>query len=108
MHIPTFNIIRTANVLLSFLEVDCDQAAERIQIFDRKTGSILRHLPTRPVKKLQITLPVNYSVGPTLMCVILDDNDEFNAYILDRVEPMLINIFQFDPTNPLPYEPPSA
>ncbi len=108
MHIPTFKVISNANVLLSFLEVDCDLAAERIQIFDRKTGVILRHLPASTVKNMQIILPVNYSVGPTLMCVILDDNDEFNASILDRVEPMLINIFQFDPTNPLPYEPPSA
>lgn len=105
MHIPTFTVISTANILFSFLEVDCDQAAERIQIFDRKSGVILRHLPVGLVKKMQIFLPASYSTGPTCMCVILDDNNEFNASLLDRVEPRLINIFQFDPTNPHPYEP---
>ena len=106
MHIPSFKIITTASVLFSFLDVDCDQNAERIQIFDRKTGAILRHLPIKLGENMRIILPSSYSIGPTLMCIILDDNDEFNASMLDRVQPELINIFQFDPNNPLPYEPP--
>ncbi|MBB1354644.1 hypothetical protein [Pseudoalteromonas sp. SR45-5] len=56
---------------------------------------------------MRIILPLSYSIGPTLICIILDDNDEFNASILDRVQPKLINIFQFDINNPSSYEPPA-
>ena len=107
MHIPSFKIITTASVLFSFLDVDCDQRAERIQIFDRKTGAILRHLPIKLGKNIRIILPPSYSIAPTLMCIILDDNDEFSASIIDRVQAKLINIFQFDINNQSSYEPPA-
>lgn len=94
MHIPTFEIIKNSNILFSSLELDCDQAAERVQVLDRNTGVILRHLPVGENGNLIVNLPFSYSISPILMCIILDDNGEFNAAIIDRVQSKPFNIFQ--------------
>lgn len=94
MHIPTFKIIKTNNILFSSLELDCDQAAERVQVLERSTGVILRHLPVGNSGNVIINLPFSYSTLPLLMCIILDDNDDFNASIIDRVQSAPFNIFQ--------------
>ncbi|MCF6145235.1 hypothetical protein PMAG_a2193 [Pseudoalteromonas mariniglutinosa NCIMB 1770] len=36
---------------------------------------------------------------------MFDDDGQYNAAIQDNVQAMLIDLFSFDKTNPLPYEP---
>jgi len=105
MHKPNIIILPLAPILVSFLEVNVDPAAERLQILNRFNGELIAH---RGVNggNAHVFLPLDYSLSNTLMCVMLDDNGEFNAAIADNVQPMLIDLVKFDPNNPLPYEPP--
>lgn len=94
-------------LLMSYLSVDCDGAAERLQVFNRKSGVLISH--KRVVNnKFAVFLNSTESVQSNLMCVMLDDDGEFNAAIADNVQPILVDLITFDPTNPLPYEPPAA
>lgn len=89
---------------ISYLEIDCDPKAERIQVFNRKNGELLAH-KTILNQKFTKFLDSSYSLEPSIICVMLDDNAEFNAAILDNVKPMLVDLVSFNPNNPQPYEP---
>lgn len=93
-------------IFVSYLEIDCDIAAERVQVYDRYNGELISH---KRVKNgnFKTFLSSVFSTSSNLMCVMLDDDGEFNAVIADHVKPILIDLITFDPTNPLPYEPPA-
>jgi len=105
MHYPNIVHLPPAPTLVSFLEINTDPAAERLQILNRLTGELIAHRRVNS-GNTQVFLPLDYSSNSILMCVMLDDNGEFNAAIADNVQPMLIDLVKFDPNNPLPYEPP--
>lgn len=106
MHIVDLIHLQSNPIELSFLEVDCDLNAERLIIFNRKSGE---KLASKRIYQGRFTtfLIKDYSFSNDLMCVMLDDNSEFNAAIADNVQPILIDLVSFDPENPLPYEPPA-
>ncbi|MGE6447921.1 hypothetical protein [Pseudoalteromonas tetraodonis] len=105
MHYVTVNYLDLKPIPISFLLADCDPKSERFQILHRETGQLLRH--SRVLNNnFKAILPFKYSQENSLMCVMLDDNAEFNAAILDNVKPMLVDLVTFDPNNPQPYEPP--
>lgn len=104
MHYPNIIKLPLNPLPVSFLEVDLDLNAERLQIFNRLNGNLISHKRTVG-NKLTFFLPLKYSLESILMCVMLDDNAEFNAAILDNVKPMLVDLVSFDPNNPQPYEP---
>jgi len=108
MHFFTPTLITSAPLLVSHVEIDCDPAAERLQVFDRVTGALIKHLPVVLNKNISFLTATKYSDSQVLMCVLLDDSQEFNAAIQDNVQATLVDLFSFDPANPLPYEPPSA
>lgn len=89
---------------VSLLSIDADSAAERLQIFNRKTGELLSHRKLS-ANNVNIFLPINYSSENNLMCVLLDDNAEFNAAIVDNVKPTPVDLISLDIDNPIPYEP---
>jgi hypothetical protein len=105
MHYPYIVHLPSVPVLVSFLEINTDPAAERLQILNRLSGKLLVHRRTNS-GNAQVFLPLYYSSSSTLMCVMLDDNGEFNAAIADNVQPIIIDLISLDPNNPLPYEPP--
>ncbi|MFT7565811.1 MAG: hypothetical protein ACI846_000097 [Pseudoalteromonas distincta] len=107
MHYPNIKHLSPPINIVSFLELDLDSAAERLQVFNRKDGKMISHRKIHG-SRLGIFLPVSYSSESTLMCVMLDDNNEFNAAIIDNVQPIAVDLISFDPNNPLPYEPPVA
>lgn len=106
MHIVDFIHLQSNPIELSFLEVDCDLNAERLMIFDRKNGEKLAHKRIYQ-GRFKTLLRKEYSFSNDLMCVMLDDNLEYNAAIVDNVQPILIDLVSFDPENPLHYEPPA-
>ncbi|MFK3859283.1 MULTISPECIES: hypothetical protein [Pseudoalteromonas] len=107
MHKPSFILLIPDSLPLSFIDIDCDPSAERIIIVNRKNFELIAH---KRIEQSRFTaiLKFEYSISNDLMCIMLDDNNEFSAAIADNVQPMLINLITFDPTNPLPYEPPPA
>lgn len=105
MHYPNIIKLPLNPLPVSFLEIDLDQNAERLQIFNRLNGNLISHKRTLG-NKLIFFLPLKYSLESTLMCVMLDDSEEYNAAILDNVKPIMVNLVDFDPNNPQPYEPP--
>jgi hypothetical protein len=105
MHSPNIIILQLPPTLVSFLEINADPAAERLQILNRLNGELVAHRRVNS-GNTQVFLPLDYSSSSTLMCVMLDDNSEFNAAIVDNVQPILVDLIKFDPINPLPYEPP--
>lgn len=104
MHYADIIFLTLQPVPVSFLEFDLDPAAERVQVLNRSTGELISH---RSVigNNLQLFLPFKYSLENDLMCIMLDDNAEFNAAIADNVKPMLVDLVSFNPNNPQPYEP---
>ncbi len=80
--------------------------AERLLIIDRKTGSKIAHYASFDGINIRI-LPKEYALGPTLTVIIYDDDNQYNAAITDNVQTMLINMFEFDKSNPQPYESPA-
>ena len=104
MHYINVNYLNIKPIPLSFLLVDCDPKSERLQVLSRTTGDLIRHSKVLN-NNFKAILPLKYSQESSLMCVMLDDNSEFNAAILDNVQLMLINLIDFDPNNPQPYEP---
>ena len=93
-------------LLMSYLSVDCDEAAERLQVFNRKSGVLISH--KRVVNnKFATFLNSTESVQSNLMCVMLDDDGEFNADIADNVQPILVDLITLDLNNPSSYEPPA-
>lgn len=90
--------------IVSALIVDIDPDAERLQIFNRKTGELIWH--QRANSKFFRFFSKETANSTDLMCVILDDNEQFNAQIADHVKCMLVDAVTFDFNNPLPYEPP--
>ncbi|MBB1293022.1 MULTISPECIES: hypothetical protein [unclassified Pseudoalteromonas] len=92
--------------IVSALSIDVDPDAERLQVFDRKSGTLIWH--QRVSGQFFKFFPKETALNPSLMCVILDDNEQFNAQIADHIQGMLVDAVVFDPTNPLPYEPPVA
>ncbi|WP_392352491.1 hypothetical protein [Pseudoalteromonas rhizosphaerae] len=78
------NVWPSLSLPKSLLEIDADAAAERLQIFERSSGTLIWH--QRVSGKVSRILPVSYSLNASLMCIILDDNSEFNAAISDHVQ----------------------
>lgn len=105
--IVDFIHLQSKPIEVSFIDVDCDAAAERLMVFSRKSAEVLSH--KRIVEgRFTAVLKKEHALSSDLMCVMLDDDAEFNAAIADNVQPMLINLVTFDPSNPQPYEPPIA
>lgn len=103
MHKPTFIHLSIQPIPMSFLEIDCDVNAERLQVFDRKTGDILSH--KRVINGyFKCILNVSYSLENNLICLMLDDSQKYNAAVVDNVKAMTIDLASFDPSNPIPYE----
>ncbi|TMS62703.1 hypothetical protein [Pseudoalteromonas sp. S3173] len=101
------NFIHVTNnnpIPVSFIDVDCDPSAERLMIISRESGLLISH---KRIFEGRFTafLEKKYALSNELMCVMLDDNGEFNAAIADNVQAMLINLIDFDPNNPQTYEP---
>ncbi|NNG44968.1 hypothetical protein HJP15_18940 [Pseudoalteromonas sp. NEC-BIFX-2020_002] len=89
--------------IVSALIVDIDPNAERLQIFNRKTGELVWH---QRVNNQAFRFFSKETANSTdLMCVILDDNAQFNAQIADHVKCMLVDAVTFNPLNPQAYEP---
>ena len=88
---------------VSYLYIDCDIEAERLQVFNRKNGNLLSH---KRVSNgvFSVILPASYAPDSNLMCVMLDDDGNFNAVIADNVKPLLIDLISFDYQNPIEYE----
>lgn len=107
MHIPDIKHLPLGFVGLSFIDVDCDQNAERLMIINRVSGALIAHKRIEG-GKFKAILKEEYALSNDLMCVMIDDNGEYNAAIADNVQSMLINLSTFDINNPQPYEPPAA
>lgn len=106
MHVATFIHTQPNPIELSFIDVDCDASAERLMVLNRMTGLLLSHKQVIE-GRFTAVLKKEYGISNDLMCVMLDDNGEFNAAIADNVQAMLINLVTFDPNNPQPYEAPA-
>lgn len=96
--------VGTAPIPAAFLHIDTDAEAERLQIFERKTGVLLRHISVKENKIAKLIIPAHYAAEPSLMCVLLDDNEQFNAAIVDHVKPLAIDMRTFDPSVPISNE----
>lgn len=98
--------INKAPLLFSALTVNTEDA-ERLLIINKLSGEKVAHFSIKNGNNVRI-LPLSYSVSPILAVVMFDDDGQYNAAIQDNVQAMLIDLFTFDKTNPLPYEPPVA
>jgi hypothetical protein len=80
---------------VGLLEIKTDAAGERLQIFDRNSGELIWHgkSSTEVTKRV---LPLKYTIDPILMCVLLDDNLDNNAAIMDGVKAKIIDANTLD------------
>lgn len=104
MHNPNIKHLIPSFTPVSLLIVDAETTGERLQVFNRTNGKLLAHRKIK-TSNFNVFLPANYALVSDLMCLMLDDNAEFNAAIVDHVKPIAIDLVTFDPTNPQPYEP---
>lgn len=105
MILPSLRINKSP-LLFSALVVNTE-GAERLLIINKLNGEKVAHFRVKNGDNVRI-LPLSYSVNPILAVVMFDDDGQYNAAIQDNVQAMLIDLFTFDKTNPLPYEPPLA
>ncbi|GGP37284.1 hypothetical protein GCM10009347_01560 [Shewanella algicola] len=86
-----------ANIPRAKLTLDVDTNAERVQFIDRKLS---RHVRTVRVltntTSIIVVLPVEYVTKQDLMIVMVDDNREYNAVIVDGVKCDIFNCATID------------
>ncbi|GAA61813.1 hypothetical protein P20652_3702 [Pseudoalteromonas sp. BSi20652] len=104
MHRFSLKYLPLKPIATGFIDVDCDPAAERLMVINRKTGALISHKKII-AGRFSSFIAKEYLFLNDLMCVMFDDNGNFNAAVTDNVEPLNINLVTFDPTNPQPYEP---
>ncbi|KAF7787204.1 hypothetical protein PRUB_a4084 [Pseudoalteromonas rubra] len=75
------------------LELDLDKKAERVILFDRQSGEMLDHFFVKPMSSasvdgylVNVTLPVKYSLGPSVTCVLFDDNLDYSGAVMDGIQ----------------------
>jgi len=81
---------------VGFLKVETDSASERFQVFDRNSGQLLWHQRTDGGQTVKRVFPLKYVEQEQLLCVLLDDNKEHNAAVIDNVSPQTIDANDFD------------
>ncbi|MDK2598667.1 hypothetical protein [Pseudoalteromonas obscura] len=97
------NSMTVANLVPAFaskLEIDAGSNSERVMVFDRLNGELLDNVlisgnsiaETVGGHTIQITLPAKYALGPSITCVLIDDNLEFSGAIMDGVQCELIDL----------------
>ena len=78
------------NYKQSRLTIEHDPNGERVMVMDRNTGRALHQFKVRtPI--MQFYLPERFSRDAHLLCLLLDDDGEFNAAVQDNVKAELIN-----------------
>lgn len=76
--------IQMTSRYIGLLEVDIDPDCERYMVLDRVTGELLwQGISTSNV--LKIILPIEYSVTPSILFGILDDDAVYDCKFIDGV-----------------------
>jgi len=81
-------------IMFSLIEVNADPESERLMIIDRKSGSLVANI--KASSKSICWLPVDASTSSKFMVIILDDNEIYNAAIVDNVIPELVDIIKYN------------
>ena len=74
------------------LDVDCDVDAEVLTVIDRKSLSVIRNYLLSDISTVSIILPESSATGNAVVLMILDNNGEYNASVLDGVTAELVNL----------------
>lgn len=80
---------------------------ERVLVLDRFSGNKVCQFMVKDGLNTRI-MPLKHSAKHALTVIMYDDDNQYNATIIDNVQTMLINTLTFDPLNPQSYEPPPA
>lgn len=73
------------------LDVDIDNAAEKLIVMNRLTCEVYYAFNCRDVKKIKFVLPVEHLNNNLLLVGILDNNLTYNAKFLDAIKAEVIN-----------------
>lgn len=89
--ISVYRLLKTTELLpVGVLEIDMDAAAERITVIDRDLlETVYANVFTSPLK---VVVPIEYATKNGLLVMILDDNAQYNAAVLDGVRASVINL----------------
>jgi hypothetical protein len=74
------------------LDVDCDPEAELLTVIDRKSLSVIKNQLLMGNSTVSMMLPASYVTGDTVVLMILDNDGEYNASVLDGVTAELVNL----------------
>ncbi|MCL1114696.1 hypothetical protein L2703_13975 [Shewanella basaltis] len=85
--LPEFKPVR----LVSKLQVDVDPLAERLLVINNRQFNVLHASNIKAAGLVNIILPAIYATTGELSVIIFDDNQEYNAAIVDGVKPDLID-----------------
>ncbi|WP_137225399.1 hypothetical protein [Shewanella sp. MEBiC00475] len=76
----------------SKLDVNCDQDAEFMAVIDKTSLNVIFKSDLIYSNTLSIMLPASYSTTDTVAVVIFDNDNEFNAAIMDGISCESINL----------------
>ena len=74
------------------IDVDCDADAETLTVIDRKSLSVVRNYKMVGNHILSILLPESYATTDTVILMIVDNDGEYNAAVIDGVSAELVNL----------------
>mgnify|MGYP003626858256 CR=1 FL=1 len=77
--------------LVSRLQLDIDPLAERLLVLNNRQFNVLHASKIKLGGLVNIILPAIYATTGELSVIIFDDNQEYNAAIVDGVKPELID-----------------
>ena len=84
-------IIKSTELLpVGLLEIDMDVDANRVAIIDRESLNIMYAGGFSP--SLKVVLPIDYATRDGLLVMIIDDDGQYNASVLDGVRTSVANL----------------
>lgn len=87
----TFEQPNSTSLLRGLIEIDIDPLAERYCVQSRLDG-LIYVMGVKPSNNIaRIIVPVSFTTANDLQVIIYDESGVYNAAIIDKVQPDLVN-----------------